>query len=130
MRLLLDTHILLWWVSADRRLSKPARALLTSPDNAVAVSAASFWEIAIKKSLGRIDIDLTELQLALEADGFEELPVRIAHTQHLASLPDLHRDPFDRLIIVQSIAEGRRLVTRDEAMLAYAGTSGFDPMKA
>lgn len=130
MRLLLDTHILLWWVAGDRKLSKPLRLAIASNENEVAVSAATFWEIAIKKHLGRIEIDLSELLEAVNADGFEEIPLRAAHTLRLESLPDLHRDPFDRLLIAQSIAEGRRLVTRDESIVAYAGIAGFDPLTA
>jgi PIN domain nuclease of toxin-antitoxin system len=130
VRLLLDTHILLWWSSGDRRLVKTLRSAIASDDNDVAVSAATFWEIAIKKQLGRIDIDLGELLAAVRADGFEELAVRAAHTLQLDSLPGHHRDPFDRILIAQSIAEGRRLVTRDEAILAYSGVAGFDPLSA
>ncbi|HET8772541.1 MAG TPA: type II toxin-antitoxin system VapC family toxin [Thermoanaerobaculia bacterium] len=128
MRLLLDTHILLWWVTADRRLSKALANTLASPENDVAVSAASIWEIAIKRSLGRIDVDLDELLSSMTADGFSELPVRFAHSLRLESLPRHHDDPFDRLLIAQSVAEGRRLVTKDEAILGYAGIAGFDPL--
>ncbi|HEY3055435.1 MAG TPA: type II toxin-antitoxin system VapC family toxin [Thermoanaerobaculia bacterium] len=130
MRLLLDTHILLWWSAGDRRLAKPAREIIAAPTNDVAVSAANFWEIAIKLSLGRIEIDLSELLAAVKADGFEEIDVSIEHTLQLPALPDHHRDPFDRMLIAQSIVEGRRLVTRDESILAYAGTAGFDPLSA
>jgi PIN domain nuclease of toxin-antitoxin system len=128
VRLLLDTHILLWWVSGDRKLSKALRATIASTDNAIAVSAATFWELAIKKQLGRVDVDLAKLQAAVAADGFEEMPVEIAHTLRLQALPDLHRDPFDRLLIAQSIEGACRLVTRDEQILAYAGIAGFDPV--
>jgi len=128
MRLLLDTHILLWWVMADRRLSKPLANILASPENDVAVSAASIWEIAIKRSLGRIDVDLDELLSSMNADGFTELPMRFAHALRLESLPRHHDDPFDRILIAQSIAEGRRLVTTDDAILGYAGIAGFDPL--
>ena len=128
MRLLLDTHILLWWVTADRRLSKPLANVVASPDNDVAVSAATLWEIAIKRALGRIDVDLDELLSSMNADGFAELPVRFAHTLRLESLPRHHDDPFDRILIAQAIAEGRRLVTKDEAILGYAGIAGFDPL--
>ena len=113
-------------MTGDRRLTRPLREAIGSND--VAVSAASFWEIAIKKQLGRIRIDLVELQAAVSADGFEEIPIRIAHALRLESLPDHHRDPFDRLLIAQSMAEGRRLATRDAAVLAYTGVAGFDPM--
>jgi PIN domain nuclease of toxin-antitoxin system len=130
VRLLLDTHILLWWGAGDRRLAKPARDIIAAPSNDVAVSAATFWEIAIKLSLGRIEIDLSELLAAVKADDFEEIDVSIEHTLQLRALPDHHRDPFDRMLIAQSIVEGRRLVTRDESILAYAGTAGFDPLSA
>jgi PIN domain nuclease of toxin-antitoxin system len=128
MRLLLDTHILLWWVMADRRLSKTLAATLASQENDIAVSAASIWEIAIKRALGRIEIDLDELFSSMTADGFTELPLRFGHALKLESLPRHHEDPFDRILIAQSIVEGRRLVTKDNAILAYAGLAGFDPL--
>lgn len=78
MRLLLDSNILLWWMAADRRLPKRLAAALASSENDVAVSAASIWEIAIKRTLGRLDVDLDELLAAVAADGFSELPVRFA----------------------------------------------------
>ena len=130
MRLLLDTHVLLWWASADRHLKKPIHALIASDQNDIAVSAATFWEIAIKTTLGRIDVDVVALNDAAVADGFETVPVRIEHTFPLASLPDLHGDPFDRLLIAQAIVESRRLVTADQTILTYAGTRGFDPIEA
>jgi PIN domain nuclease of toxin-antitoxin system len=130
MRLLLDTHILLWWVMGDRRLSKSLAAAIASQQNDVAVSAASIWEIAIKRALGRIDVDLDELLSAMTADGFTELPLRFVHSLRLESLPRHHDDPFDRILIAQSIAEGRRLVTKDDTILGYAGLAGFDPLSA
>jgi PIN domain nuclease of toxin-antitoxin system len=130
VNLLLDTHILLWWVAGDRKLPRSLRDRITSAENDVSVSAATFWEIAIKARLGRIHIDLEELRAAVNADGFRELPVQIAHTLRLQELPDHHRDPFDRLLIAQSIADGQRLVTRDESILAYTGVAGFDPLSA
>ncbi|MGZ8796685.1 MAG: type II toxin-antitoxin system VapC family toxin [Thermoanaerobaculia bacterium] len=130
MKLLLDTHILLWWVAGDRKLPRSLRDRITSAENDGSVSAATFWEIAIKMRLGRIDIDLEELCAAVNADGFTELPVQIAHTLRLQELPDHHEDPFDRLLIAQSIADGQRLVTRDESILAYTGVAGFDPLSA
>ena len=128
MRLLLDTHILLWWVMADRRLSKALANTLASSENDVAVSAASIWEIAIKRTLGRIEVDLDELLSSMTADGFTEVPVRFGHSLRLESLPRHHDDPFDRILIAQSIAEGRRLVTKDDSILAYAGLAGFNPL--
>ena len=130
MRLLLDTHILLWWAAADRRLAKDIRAAIASPDADVLVSAATFWELAIKQQLGRIDIDLADLRASVAADGFAELPVAIATTLRLQDLPDRHRDPFDRLLIAQAIESAAQLVTRDEQILAYAGTAGFQALEA
>jgi PIN domain nuclease of toxin-antitoxin system len=128
VKLLLDTHILIWWAAGDRKLPKSLRDRITSAESDVSISAVTFWEIAIKARLGRIHIDLEELRAAVRADGFNELPVQIAHTLRLQALPDHHRDPFDRLLIAQSIADGRRLVTRDKSILAYAGVAGFDPL--
>ena len=128
MRLLLDTHILLWWVKGDRRLSKALANIVASPDNDIAVSAASIWEITIKRALGRLEVDLDELLSSMTADGFSELPLRFVHSLKLESLPRHHDDPVDRILIAQSIAEGRRLMTKDDAILAYAGLAGFDPL--
>jgi len=128
MRLLLDTHILLWWLMGDRRLPKKLARVLASPDNDVAVSAASLWEIVIKRMLGRIEVDFDELLSSISSDGFAELPVRFGHVLMLQALPRHHDDPFDRILIAQSVADGRRLVTRDGLVLAYAGLPGFDPL--
>jgi PIN domain nuclease of toxin-antitoxin system len=130
MRLLLDTHILLWWLMGDRRLAKGLATALASPENDIAVSAASIWEIVIKRMLGRIEVDLEELLSSISGDGFTELPIRFAHTLKVQSLPRHHDDPFDRLLIAQAVSDGRRLVTTDESILAYAGMSGFDPLSA
>jgi PIN domain nuclease of toxin-antitoxin system len=128
MRLLLDTHILLWWLMGDRRLPKGLAKAVGSPENDVAVSAASLWEIVIKHMLGRIDVDLDELLSSVTSDGFSELPVQFRHTLKLQSLPRHHDDPFDRILIAQSISEGRRLVTTDQSILSYEGLAGFDPL--
>jgi PIN domain nuclease of toxin-antitoxin system len=130
VRLLLDTHVLLWWLTSNRRLSRTVQELLCSDEHDVGVSAASIWEIAIKRTLGRIDVDMDDLLASVSADGFVEVPVRFAHSLRLPSLPRHHDDPFDRLLIAQSIAEGRRLVTHDELILRYSGIAGFDPLKA
>ncbi|HUR82904.1 MAG TPA: type II toxin-antitoxin system VapC family toxin [Thermoanaerobaculia bacterium] len=128
MRLLLDTHILLWWLMGGRRLPKRLAATLSSSDNDVAVSAASLWEIMIKRGLGRVDVDVEELLSSIASDGFSELPVQFRHTLALQSLPRHHDDPFDRILIAQSLVERRRLVTTDRAIHAYAGVPGFDPI--
>lgn len=129
MRLLLDTHVLLWWMLDDRRLPRAVKSMIASPDADVGISAATMWEIAIKRSLGRITIDLGELAASVVADGFVEVPVRFQHAICLADLPRHHDDPFDRLLVAQSIVESRRLVTGDEAILGYGDTPGFDPVR-
>ena len=130
MRLLLDTHILLWWLMGDGRLPKGLAKALASAENDVAVSAATLWEIVIKHTLGRLQVDLNELLSAIAADGFNELPVRFSHTLKVQSLPRHHDDPFDRILIAQAVSDGRRLVTTDQSILAYAGVAGFDPLSA
>ena len=130
MRLLLDTHVFLWWVTADRRLSKRIREAIAAAETEVAVSAATFWEIAIKIGLGRMEASIEELMSALAADGFEELPVRASHTLNVASLPSLHSDPFDRLLIAQAIAGNYSLVTRDTSILAYSSVAGLAMIQA
>ena len=121
MRLLLDTHILLWAASGNRRLSKATVALLEDRDNEVWFSAVSVWEVAIKSSLGRADfkVDPETLTEIAEQTGFEELAVRAKHCAGTARLPRLHVDPFDRLLIAQAHAENLTLLTVDEAVLAY-----------
>lgn len=121
MRLLLDTHLLLWAAASSKRLPREARALLEDLDNEAYYSAASIWEIAIKSSLGRKDfrIDLAALQSALPQIGLIELPVRAAHAVGVTRLPPIHRDPFDRLLIAQSIAEPLTLLTNDALLARY-----------
>ena len=129
MRLLLDTHVFAWWMLADRRLRSTAREILLSPDHDIAVSAATFWELEIKRGLNRAGIDFPRLEDSARREGFEELPIRIVHSRFLQRLPLRHRDPFDRMLIAQSIAEGRALLTRDRHILAYEGIEGFAPIR-
>ena len=120
MRLLLDTHVFLWSVTASRQLKEETRAYLASAD-AVYVSAASIWEISIKSRLGKIDDDHQALAAAIEASGFQELPVSAAHAAAVAKLPMHHTDPFDRLLLAQAFTEPLRLVTADRTLAAYGG---------
>lgn len=122
MRLLLDTHFLLWSMAASRRLPPAVRELLTDPQNAVFYSAASIWEIAIKSALRRRDfhIELPRLLRALPRAGFEELPVSAAHAARVASLPALHKDPFDRLLVAQALVEPLMLLTNDAQLGRYS----------
>lgn len=119
MRLLLDTHVLIWWFSADQRLSKKAVSLITEAEE-VYVSSASIWEATIKKRLGKLDVDLSLLITSLEKEGFIELPIRMLHTLQTLKLPEIHRDPFDRLLIAQAIAEPLRFVTADSTLQNYS----------
>jgi len=121
MRLLVDTHLLLWAVAKSRRLSKAARSLLEDPANEVFFSAASLWEIVIKSSLRKEDfgVDVAVLRPALARMGFTELPVSGAHAERLASLPPLHKDPFDRMLVAQSLAEPLLLLTNDGVLGGY-----------
>lgn len=118
MRLLLDTHVYLWSVLDDRKLSKRARQLILDADE-VFVSAATIWEASIKAGLGKLDVDVDELVAEISAAGFAELPVRVAHAALVRDLPDIHRDPFDRLLVAQAMTEPLRLVTADAHLAKY-----------
>lgn len=118
MILLLDTHALLWALSASRQLSDAARSAILDVDNDVLVSAVSGWEIAIKKSLGRLRAP-DDLAGAVAEAGFRERPIQLADTLRLNDLPDHHRDPFDRMLIVQALVDGATLVSRDRQLGRY-----------
>jgi PIN domain nuclease of toxin-antitoxin system len=120
MRLLLDTHVFLWAVTGSRQLKSKARAMLASAE-AVYVSAASIWEIAIKSRLGKIEGDPQALAAAIEASGFQELKVSALHAAGVAKLPLHHTDPFDRLLLAQAFVEPLRLVTADRGLAIYGG---------
>ena len=122
MKLLLDTHLLIWAASGEG-LSAKAVQLIDDPGNELLFSAASIWEVAIKTSLGRPDFQLDPgvFRRELLESGYEELAVTGAHAAGVSTLPDLHKDPFDRLLIAQAIVEGITLLTADRAVLAYPG---------
>ena len=117
MRVLLDTHLLLWALSAPARLPVAARRLIRDAD--VYVSAASIWEISIKAALGKLTADPQEVLAALEPAGFLSLPVAGVHAARVSSLPPVHRDPFDRLLVAQALVEPMRLVSTDAALRGY-----------
>lgn len=123
MKLLLDTHLLLWASDRPERLSKQATRLLNDPDNALVFSVASIWEVAIKQSLKRSDFraDARLLRRGLLDNGYEELPVMGSHAVALDSLPPLDGDPFDRILVAQAQAEGILLLTSDERVAQYGG---------
>lgn len=118
MTLLLDTHAFLWWLDDPQQLSAQARDAITDGKNTVYVSAAVAWEIAIKRSLGKLDAP-EDLEGAMTASRFLPLPVTVPHALAVARLPDHHRDPFDRLLVAQAQHEGFRLVSRDPALKLY-----------
>lgn len=124
MRLLLDTHLLLWAAGQPERLSAAARALLDNDENLLVFSAASLWEITIKNDLGRNDfrVDPRLLRRGLVDNGYLELPVTHRHVLSLKGLEPIHKDPFDRMLVAQSIAEGIALVTTDPVVAQYGGT--------
>ena len=118
MRLLLDTHALLWSLAAPERLGDDARRTIVEPRNTVYVSAASVWEMAIKSALGKLTIP-DDLDEQFRLNRFDVLPIALRHAQAVAGLPLRHRDPFDRMIVVQARIEGLRLVTRDPLVQQY-----------
>ena len=121
MKLLLDTHLLLWAASQPRRLPAEARRLIEDPGNEPFFSAASIWEVAIKSGLGREDFqaDARLLRRELLDNGYSELPIVSGHTVATAGLPPIHKDPFDRLLIAQSLVEGITLLTADPLVARY-----------
>lgn len=123
MKLLVDTHLLLWAAGASARLPVEARALLEDRLNTPVFSAASLWEITIKAGLGRPDfrVEPSLLRRGLLDNGWQELPVSSAHAVAVAQLPPLHRDPFDRLLLAQATVEGMLLLTADAALAEYPG---------
>ncbi len=123
MKLLLDTHLLLWAAGMPDRLGVEARELLADPANDLIFSAASLWEVSIKCGLGRDDfrVDPRLLRRGLLDNGYAELPISSQHAVGIASLPPLHKDPFDRLLVAQATLEGLLLLTSDSAVAAYPG---------
>jgi len=122
MRLLLDTHILLWSLADPRRLPESARHAIEAGDNEVLFSAASIWEVAIKSQLLRVDfgVDAATIISAARESRFSELAISAEHAAAVAALPTHHKDPFDRLLIAQALTEPARLVTADEELAAYS----------
>ena len=120
MRLLLDTHVFLWWLADDRRLDSEERQAIRDPENDVYLSAASVWEIVIKQALGRLRPPEPASSAALRL-GLQPLPITFEHAEATAALPPLHNDPFDRLLMAQAKAESLTLVSHDPAIRAYPG---------
>jgi len=119
MKLLLDTNVLLWALTDSPRL-RNVRELLLNDENDVFVSAVSWWEIAIKTRIGKLDASLSELRHTANDSGFIELPLRGPHAEILGSLPRFHNDPFDHMLVSQAMAEPMRLITGDAILQRYS----------
>lgn len=123
MKLLLDTHLLLWAAGDPNRLSATARSLIENPDNELLFSVASIWEVVIKRGLGRNDfqVDPRLLRRGLLDNDYGELPILSDHVVAIDSLPGIHKDPFDRVLVAQASVEGITLLTTDSLLTQYPG---------
>lgn len=123
MRLLIDTHLLIWAAEGPECLSAEAFSLMADPDNLLVFSAASIWEIAIKQTLNRRDFsaDASLIRGGLIESGYEELAISAAHAIAVAGLPSIHADPFDRMLVAQAQTEGLLLLTADQRLASYSG---------
>jgi len=118
VRLLLDTHVLLWWRAAAEPLSQRARAEIADGDNEIVVSVASLWEITIKRGLGKLAFP-DDLEAVLHEERFDLLPISCRQLRVLEGLPQLHRDPFDRLLVAQALAEDLPICSNDRRLAGY-----------
>ncbi|MDX6519550.1 MAG: hypothetical protein QOF08_155 [Gaiellales bacterium] len=118
MNLLIDAHVLYWWIADQPELTAEARAAIADPDNIVGVSTASIWELAIKQAAGRLEFD-GDFREELEANRFDILPIGIEHALVAATLPNHHNDPFDRMLVAQAQIERMTIVTRDRRIQQY-----------
>jgi PIN domain nuclease of toxin-antitoxin system len=118
VRLLLDTHVLLWWLANDPCLGKEARAGISDPSSSVFVSAATVWEVSIKQTLGKLEAP-SDLLRQIELNRFEPLSITVSHAYMAGALPRHHDDPFDRMLVAQAMKDGLVLLTRDPRMSRY-----------
>jgi Uncharacterized protein conserved in bacteria len=118
MRILLDTNALLWALTNGPRID-PVRKLLLDDGNEIFVSAVSWWEIAIKTRIGKLEVSMPEIRIAAQASGFLELPLLGSHAEMLATIPRYHNDPFDHMLLAQTMAEPMRLITGDSILPQY-----------
>jgi PIN domain nuclease of toxin-antitoxin system len=121
MRLLLDAHALLWWLTNSPALSAPARQAVADPGNDVLIGIGTLWELTIKRSLRKLNFP-HDLETVVRGEGFAVIGITFAHLRMLEALPHLHRDPFDRLLIAQSLADHVPIITADRAFGAYGTT--------
>jgi len=119
LKILLDTHVMLWWLADDKQLGIQARDLIADPGNDILLSVASLWEIAVKIRVGKLQADVAEVADAIARDGFTLLPISLASLRELMGLPMHHRDPFDHLLIAQAISEQAALLSEDQNIAKY-----------
>ena len=119
MRILLDTHVYLWWLQDHPKLSQASRDRITSASE-VYVSSASIWEATIKAGIGKLEVDIGQLVAEIDNSGFQELSISAKHVATVAQLPDIHRDPFDRILIAQALCEPLRFLTADAILSRYS----------
>lgn len=119
MRILLDTHIYLWWLQDHPNLSQAARAQILAASE-IYISSASIWEASIKAGIGKLEVDINQLVAEIANSGFQELPISAKHAAMVAQLPDIHRDPFDRILVAQALCEPLRLLTTDRILADYS----------
>ncbi len=121
MRLLIDTHILIWFLEGNRLLSKPRRQIIANPQNDIFVSIACLWEMAVKISIGKLTLakPFADVIKQIAVEDFEVLPISPEHTLQVSTLPFHHRDPFDRIIIAQSQIENLTIITDDDDFKSY-----------
>lgn len=120
MRLLLDTHVLLWWLAGDDALPPGMAVAIGDAGSEVFVSAATVWEISIKQALGKLDFPVDEISEILVAGGFSPLPITVEHARLAGALPRHHADPFDRMLVAQARHEGLTIATVDDSIRRYA----------
>ncbi len=118
-KILIDTHVLLWWLSDDDSLGEVSRKLMADPRNEIFVSGATSWEIAIKKKKGLLEAP-DDIDGVVEDEAFSKLPISLFHGEQAGSLEEIHRDPFDRMLIAQAQSEGLELLTADEIIPEYS----------
>lgn len=125
MRLLLDTHVLLWWLEGDRRLSTPVKNAITDASNSILVSAGSIWEVATKARIGKLPqvLSASRLPEVVAEQGFGTLPITIADAHRAGWLQGAHRDPFDRILVAQALELGLAIATRDAALKKLGATT-------
>jgi PIN domain nuclease of toxin-antitoxin system len=118
-RVLLDTNVFLWWLGGGSELGRGTRRIISDARNEVFVSAATTWEVSIKRQLGKLKVP-RDVEQEVEREGFSKLPISLAHSQHAGFLPAVHRDPFDRMLVAQAQLEDLQLISADTIFAKYA----------